>query len=103
MCDHSSPRARRVPLAPSPPVLPRLPSPRPPFSPRPTYLLYGSCTATLSCHCVGDATSEASNLILQLRRERETEKKAERKSLYVYMCACVCVCVRVPVCVYVCA
>lgn len=88
MCDHSSPRARRV-LPVPPPVLPRLPSPRPPSPPRPTYLLYGSCTATLSCHCVGDATSEASNLIIQLRRERERE----RKRVCVPVCVCVCACV----------
>lgn len=90
MCDHSSPRARRVPPGrsslPVPPVLPRLlfPGRR---SPRPTYLLYGSCTATLSCHCVGDATSEASNLILQLRRERKREKVCLCVRVYVYACA----------------
>lgn len=71
MCDHSSPRAGRVAAYHPPLPLP----PLPPSPPRPTYLLRGSCTATLSCHCVGDATSEASNLILQLRRERERERK----------------------------
>jgi len=83
MCDHSSPRARRAASPLSRALALPLPPP-PPSSPRPTYLLRGSCTATLSCHCVGDATSEASNLILQLRRARESGE--ERESVYVRAC-----------------
>lgn len=98
MCDHSSPRARAaylLLLSPSP-VFPSslhlsrapafaLPLPAAASSPRPTYLL-GSCTATLSCHCVGDATSEASNLILQLRGEGK-RKRAESERERVCVCA----------------
>lgn len=92
-----SPRARRVPPPPPlPPVFPSslhlsrapafvLPLPAAASSPRPTYLL-GSCTATLSCHCVGDATSEASNLILQLRGEGK-RKRAESERERVCVCA----------------